>query len=745
MPLLQKPSSTAEVSKTSSAALRALGLASLAMTLSTETIPFVRDGWHWAEKAHNGFMMVLASQFLAGLALLLRRERLWHAWLLFGLLLGGIFDILRNPGQYDPVSLLIPGFWLVPLIVVALRTQDRRRYLCFTGVTTTVMLLLMMYLQRFDSLAGNTGYLWLLAPVAQTLLFGEAVIEVARARDAAVARRIRADLQHQEETALTAARREAARLLHDHVLHALHALSRPIANTPAQLARDECLTAYRTLTQQTPISEVARVEDLISADPLVARLGVQLSGGSDPIPTAAARAIAAATHEAMSNVERHARATRVAVRIASIAGVVRVAITDDGRGFDPSRRAIDRMGVGRSILQRLDDVGGQADIVSWERSGTKVSLEWPRQTQNDTDSLWNRPPNRLMRSGLTRAAWPALALSAILNFWASGPRASHPEVMTLLGALGLAVGVAAAVALLTRPLRLWGITLLLATASVLWAANLWAVPTPPEHDYPLWLAWEASALVHLVVLTSRLSVGAVVTALWSVFQAGGLWLRFRDPWAVWDHSFVLTTGAGDVLLTLLVLMVAQHTASQEAEAAEQASHRLAAIAQMQAQGQLDQFWSQRVTQEALPLLKAVGDGDVDPREAVVRNTSTLLEAQLRDELVLGPQHGRLVAALAQVRADGWNLVSTLSQNDSPEALQRAHGMLGLLGAPAQAGQPITVSANQTHTLAVVLEASDQQCTAWRRRLQQRGGQLDTDPDFVRLSLPVEPAEDALVS
>lgn len=240
-------------------------------------------------------------------------------------------------------------------------------------------------------------------------------------------------------------------------------------------------------------------------------------------------------------------------------------------------------------------------------------------------------------------------------------------------------------------------------------------------------------------------MGVLVTALWAAYQAGGLWLRFRNPWAIWDHSFLLITGAGDVLLTLVVLMVAQHTATQEAEAAEQASHRLAAIAQMQAQGQLDQFWSQRVTQDALPLLKAVGDGQVDPREAVVRHTSTLLEAQLRDELVLGPQHGSLVTALARVRADGWKVVSTLSQDDAPEALDRAQGMLGLLGAPSHDGQAITVSANQTHTLAVVLDASEQQRAAWHRRISQRGGRVETDPDFVRLSLPVVPAEVALLT
>ncbi|MEL4358376.1 MULTISPECIES: sensor histidine kinase [unclassified Luteococcus] len=739
MPLTQYLAEDPGVSKTSSSALRALGLTQLLLVLSTETLSFVIDGWSAAPGARFGLACLLLSQVLAGLALLLRREKMWHAWLLYALLAVGIGDALTHPGEYDVVGLMIPGFWLVPLVVVALRTHRRRKYLTFAGITTGSMLILMVLLTGFQSFTAMTGYLWLVLPVAQTLLFGEAIIQIAESRDAAVARQVRTELQHQQETAQIAARREAARLLHDHVLHALHALSRPPAGTPVELVRDECRTAYRTLTEQTPAGDVARVEDLLRADPLVAEAGAVLSGNSEPVPTAAAQAMAAAAHEALRNVQRHARATRVGIRVASLAGVVRMAIVDDGRGFDPARRAVDRMGVGRSILQRLDDVGGRAEITSQEGSGTRVTLEWPRQGDAADSSLWYHAPSRAMRRHLTRAAWPGLAFSAALSPFAA-TRSSHPTPLLLLSALGLALGCAAAVVLSRRQLRPLGVPLLLMSAWGLWAVNLWALPIPPEYDYPLWMAWLGSSLVHLVVLSSRLSVGAVVTALWAGFQAGGMWLRFQNPWAIWDHSFVLITGAGDVLLTLFVLAVTQHVAAQEAQAAEQASHRMAAIAQMQTQSQLDQFWSQRVTQEALPLLQSVGQGAIDPQEVIVRQTSTLLEAQLRDELVLGPRYPTLVAALARARGDGWKVVSTLSQDDSPESLQRAEEMVRLLGAPAEPDQAITISANQTHSLAVILDASEQQGNSWSRRLSARGGQLERDPDFFRLSLPVEPAE-----
>ena len=57
-------------------------------------------------------------------------------------------------------------------------------------------------------------------------------------------------------------------------------------------------------------------------------------------------------------------------------------VTDDGRGFNPHRIGIDRLGVRLSILQRVNSQpGGHATVVSSKGSGTTVTLTWslPRE------------------------------------------------------------------------------------------------------------------------------------------------------------------------------------------------------------------------------------------------------------------------------------------------------------------------------------------------------------------------------
>lgn len=722
--------------RASRSALRALGLTSLVFTLGTETLPFALEGWNLAPDARFGLGLLVTSQVMTGAALLLRREHAWHVWALYLMLGVAVTDILLHPGGFDAVMLMIPGFWLVPLIVLAMRSHDRRQYLLFTGVSTALTLVMLLTMVGFGSLNSNSNYLWLLLPVLQTLLFGEAVISTARARDAAVERRNLARWRHQRESALGSARREAARMLHDHVLHALHALSRA-GLTSADMVREECRSAHRALTWHPPAAESLRVEDLIADDPLIASLDARLRGSSHPVPAVAGRALAAAAHEALRNVQRHAQASNVRVGVESTGAGVRVAISDDGQGFDPRRRAVNRLGVGRSIVQRLDDIGGHADVNSLPGSGTTVTLSWPRSGQPDADSLWHQPPTRLMRRRLTRTAWPGLVDSALLGIPAAA-QSPRPVLLLLLTLAGLALGVGAAALLAWRAMTPWGNLPLLGTAAVLWAVNLWAVPTPPEFDFELWLVWLSSALVHLVVLSSRLDVGMLVTLAWSSYVTGGLWVRYHDALAIWEHSFVLITGPGDVLLTLVVLITSQHVVTQEAEAAQETSSRRAAIARMQVQDQLDQFWSKKVTQEAIPLLRGVAAGHRDPLDPDTQETARLLEAQLRDELVLGPDHGGLVQQLARVRALGWQVTSALSSEDSAAARRRVGELLDMAGTPHAPGQRITLSADAHQVRAVVFEADQAQVDRWRGAVGTARGSLDVDPDFVRLSIPLAP-------
>jgi len=97
--------------------------------------------------------------------------------------------------------------------------------------------------------------------------------------------------------------------------------------------------------------------------------------------------------EALSNIVQHAAATRIAVDMARKGSVIKVSITDDGRGFDPqphASRGSKKPGMGMLNLQaRAAVVGGRFRIRSAPGRGTKVEVEVPFMGARDEakDSL----------------------------------------------------------------------------------------------------------------------------------------------------------------------------------------------------------------------------------------------------------------------------------------------------------------------------------------------------------------------
>jgi PAS domain S-box-containing protein len=83
--------------------------------------------------------------------------------------------------------------------------------------------------------------------------------------------------------------------------------------------------------------------------------------------------------EALSNVMRHADASRVGIRIAVAQGRVTALVEDDGCGFDPRLRlAEDGRGLGLiGMRERAALVGGSVSVESAPGAGTRVRLEIP--------------------------------------------------------------------------------------------------------------------------------------------------------------------------------------------------------------------------------------------------------------------------------------------------------------------------------------------------------------------------------
>jgi signal transduction histidine kinase len=119
------------------------------------------------------------------------------------------------------------------------------------------------------------------------------------------------------------------------------------------------------------LGEVVRNAQLLAGD-----LRVRLVAGAaaDPVPPTVVTALAAATHESLVNVRKHARATRATVRCEVAGGLVRVRIEDDGVGFDPAAGTTGT-GLRHSVHGRLAATGGRAAVASTRGGGTVVTLE----------------------------------------------------------------------------------------------------------------------------------------------------------------------------------------------------------------------------------------------------------------------------------------------------------------------------------------------------------------------------------
>ncbi|PXW98789.1 two-component system NarL family sensor kinase [Sphaerotilus hippei] len=101
-------------------------------------------------------------------------------------------------------------------------------------------------------------------------------------------------------------------------------------------------------------------------------------GSPDELPEAVKTTLFRVTQEALTNIEKHAGATRVDVRLIYLPHGVRLTVLDDGAGFDVAAvRRDPHRGIGlRNMHERLESVGGRLHIRS-RPGATRVIAEVP--------------------------------------------------------------------------------------------------------------------------------------------------------------------------------------------------------------------------------------------------------------------------------------------------------------------------------------------------------------------------------
>ncbi|MCK2037293.1 ATP-binding protein [Microbacterium sp. SSW1-49] len=205
-------------------------------------------------------------------------------------------------------------------------------------------------------------------------------------------------LRRLEEEARVAAERQARqeaeaernaelqRLVHDEVLSVLAAAALFKGDVPREL-QDEAAHALLVLRDSgdpdesesgatISAGEAAEEIRLRAARFSSVELSITDHGGS--LPRRVVQDVSAAAAEAIRNARRHSGAERVVVDAVISPGRIRVVVRDHGVGFRVEAVPPERLGVRDSIIRRIEQSGGRAEIRSAPDAGVEVTLSWPR-------------------------------------------------------------------------------------------------------------------------------------------------------------------------------------------------------------------------------------------------------------------------------------------------------------------------------------------------------------------------------
>lgn len=193
------------------------------------------------------------------------------------------------------------------------------------------------------------------------------------------------DERAEAEAELTAARQRSTRLeertmiarqLHDSVLQTLKLISAS-ADDPDEvryLSRVQERDLRRTINEyQSPYEESFRARLLEARARVEDHYRVEIAQviNDDAEMSQELTAVVGAATEAMVNAARHSGSKKIDLFAEIRDGQVVVNVRDRGKGFDPSSPS---SGISHSILERLEAVGGSAEIKSVPGRGTEVVM-----------------------------------------------------------------------------------------------------------------------------------------------------------------------------------------------------------------------------------------------------------------------------------------------------------------------------------------------------------------------------------
>ncbi len=170
-----------------------------------------------------------------------------------------------------------------------------------------------------------------------------------------------------------------------------------------QTARESLTEARRLVWALRPesledasISEaLGRLTERWSSESGVA-VGFSVTGTQRPLPAGIEATLFRVAQEALANVRKHARASRVALTLSFMGPTVALDVRDDGIGFDAGRAVGERGpysgGFGlKGIRERVESLGGTFSVEGVPGEGTTLGIELPA-TGGETAGVEDRSP-----------------------------------------------------------------------------------------------------------------------------------------------------------------------------------------------------------------------------------------------------------------------------------------------------------------------------------------------------------------
>jgi hypothetical protein len=177
--------------------------------------------------------------------------------------------------------------------------------------------------------------------------------------------------------------REWSRLLHDAPVNRLWQVAERVAADSAEFRRgcaQDAELLRGTVMVVEPDPDLVQALDRLVADfdSLGLRILLTTRDTSDyPADSRVVTALKRAVEQALVNVLRHSGRFEAEVDVSSPDGHIRIQVRDHGHGFAGVQPEADRLGTRKSIKERMQDVGGDADVSGGAGRGTVVTLRWP--------------------------------------------------------------------------------------------------------------------------------------------------------------------------------------------------------------------------------------------------------------------------------------------------------------------------------------------------------------------------------